>query len=330
MVPGRQMSAPDATASDSSARREPVRWVRRLAMASMLVFPPFACWIALRAYRSEAAVFVPSRHPVPRSAAVGLPASLLEVSFRSKHGDTLRGWYLPARNRAAIALCHGTGGDRTSLLKEAAFLHERGYGVLLYDSPGHGESTGEVHWSEGENQALEAALGFLATRPDVDAKRLGVYGFSMGGYVAALVAARDPRVRATVLASAPPDAETQTRWEYRAWGLLSQLPALWAVERGGLDLSGPMPIKVIADIAPRPLLVVGGDRDMIVPLHMTNELFAAALEPKELLLMAGAGHGDYDQVEPGRFFSTLASFLERSLDTRESVQTADAPEVAPQ
>jgi fermentation-respiration switch protein FrsA (DUF1100 family) len=156
-------------------------------------------------------------------------------------------------------------------------------------------------------------LDFLSARPDLDPGRLGAFGFSMGGYILAQVAALDSRLRATVLASAPPDAEEQTRWEYRKWGLLAQIPALLAVTVGGLPLRELRPKDTVSLISPRAVLVIGGTEDLVVPRFMTEELFAAASEPKQLLLIRGAGHGAYADAAPEQYPEQMVGFFERTL-----------------
>jgi pimeloyl-ACP methyl ester carboxylesterase len=236
-----------------------------------------------------------------------------DVTFVSKRGVRLKGWRLPSQNHAVVVLCHGSGGDRRSMWDEALGLYARGFGVLLYDSPGHGESEGKTHWGEGELAALDAALATATNGEGVAADGVGVLGSSMGGYVAALVAARNPTVRALALAAAPPHLREHLRWEYRRWGPLSRLPALWAVQLRGLPLDAPMPSQVIAKLAPRPLLLISGSADPVVPLFMTEQLLAAAHAPKRLLLIPGAGHGGYAKQNASLYLDGLAAFFGPAL-----------------
>src|SRR5512141_2874574 len=59
-----------------------------------------------------------------------------DVSLLTHDGLTLRGWYVPSHNVAAIILLHGYGGNRLEMLDRAALLARHGYGVLLYDERG--------------------------------------------------------------------------------------------------------------------------------------------------------------------------------------------------
>ena len=145
-----------------------------------------------------AATHVP---PTPLSgrtpASLGLPYEA--VSFDTTDGVSLAGWYLPSQNGAAVALLHGSGGNRTSVLDHAAVLFLHGYGVLLFDARGHGLSGGtamDFGWY-GETDT-RAATTYLLGRPDVAEGRVGAVGLSMGGEEAIGAAGVDRRVRAVV------------------------------------------------------------------------------------------------------------------------------------
>jgi alpha-beta hydrolase superfamily lysophospholipase len=283
------------------------------ALVALLAVSGFAALIAVRSYTREITEFFPPRHPVTVPfVAAGLPG-LEPVAFTDAGGATLRGWYVPSSNGAAVILLHGAGGDRSSMLPEARRLAQEGFGVLTFDLPGQGESDGETHWADGEGRALTAAVDFLSTRPEVDPTRLGALGFSLGGAVLARVAPDEPRLKAVVLAGTPSDQVEQVNLEYGQWGPLSRLPALWALQQGGVPLHDDQPVQQVAEIAPRPVLIVSGSSDTTVPEALARDLFAAARDPKELLVVDGAGHGNYDQAPASPYLDTVARFFDRTL-----------------
>jgi uncharacterized protein len=271
-----------------------------------------ALLVALHAYRSERQIFRPRSH-APRMGLQELRIpGLIEASFPSRSGDRLRGYYAPSRSGAAVVLVHGSGGERSDLADEARVLAEAGLGVLLFDWPGHGESEGPITWGDSERQALAGALDWLSGRPGLDRGRLGAFGFSMGGYILAQVAATDPRVRAVALAGAPHDPREHTRWEYRRLGWLRQWPALLALRVSGMQLDELVPERIVDRIAPRRLLLIAGSEDTAVPPWMSERLYRAAREPKRLLVIRGAGHGGYYEAGAETYARALIDFF--SLD----------------
>ena len=268
------------------------------------MFGPSAL-IAARCYRAAArAAFHPPRSPLQRPTTF---TKLRDVQF----GAGVRGWYAQARDGAAVIVTHGSGSDRSLLVPEALALHQAGFGVLLFDWPGHGESAGEVHWTEPERRALKSALEFVIAQPDVEPDRIGLFGFSMGAYVAAQVAPDEPRFRAIAFAGAPTTIDEVARWQYRKWGPISYLPARLAFQRGGLQLDFDLR-QAVRRIAPRPLLIATGVHDVIVPADMTSQLYDAAIAPKEFYRSPSAGHGYYVENDP-EFAPMLASFFTRHL-----------------
>lgn len=281
-------------------------------LATGFVLGASALAVAVHKYRQQQQIFFPKRAPIELPAQASGLAGALDVRFDAGP-VTLRGWYAPSKNGAAVVLTHGAGANRAQLLPEARTLAAHGFGVLLFDWPGHAESSGEIHWNEGERASLGAALDWLTTRADVANPRLGAYGFSMGGYVVAQVAASDRRLAAVVLAGTPANQREQVAFQHGRLSLLGELPALYALRRGGMQVDRLRPIDEIAKISPRAVLVIGGSRDPIVPPAMAPALFAKAGEPKELLMIEGAGHGDYVAVGGSAYLDKLSTFFRREL-----------------
>ena len=93
----------------------------------------------------------------------------------------------------------GGGGNRRSTLRHAKMLVRHGYGVLVYDPRGSGNSEGTVNsYGWGWEKDAAAALDFLAERDDVEPGRVGVLGLSTGGDIAIDIAARRDDVKAVV------------------------------------------------------------------------------------------------------------------------------------
>jgi uncharacterized protein len=134
----------------------------------------------------------------PRGAidqtALGLPHA--RVTFPADDGVRLSGWYVPSHNGAAIVLVHGGGGDRQGTILHARMLAEAGYGVLLYDARGRGESAGHENAAGWQwDRDVRGAVSFLTSR-GID--HIGLLGLSTGAEAVVTEAASDKRVEAVV------------------------------------------------------------------------------------------------------------------------------------
>jgi dipeptidyl aminopeptidase/acylaminoacyl peptidase len=251
--------------------------------------------------------------PLTLDPGVAAVPHLQSVTFGADASRMLAAWYVPSRNGAAVILVHGTGAERASLLPETRLLGQAGFGVLTLDLPGQGLSAGVTRWGEPEARALSAAVDWLSARPEVDPGRIGAFGLSFGGYVLLQAALRESRLRALVLASTPEDLDAETRRANSAWGPLSELPALWVLHRYRGAVRDRPPPGAVAQLAPRAVFIVGGERDRLVPPFACRVLFDAARDPKELWIVPGAGHAGFAAVAGEEYGRRLAAFFGRSL-----------------
>lgn len=265
----------------------------------------------VRAYRAERRQFI-TRHatiaPPPDARELGLT----DVDVRTSDGTHIGAWRIPSRNGATVILCQGSESDRTAMLDDARALRALGFGIVLFDWPGTGESMGRVRYGAPERDALRAVLDLLtAERPD--GAHIGVYAFSMGAHAAIQVAAADPRIEALVVAGAFDDPLVQTRLEYGRYGPFAVWGALRALREADFPEPGVAPpVALVSAIAPRPLLVVAGSDDHAVPAVLSRHLHEAAHAPKELWIIDGAGHGAYDRADP-TYYDRLGAFFARTL-----------------
>jgi dipeptidyl aminopeptidase/acylaminoacyl peptidase len=240
-----------------------------------------------------------------------------EVAFRSSDGLTLKGWYVPSRNRAAVILVHGYGGNRSELLPEARLLAKHRFGVLLFDSRAHGESEGEIlTYGDRERRDLRAAVDFLARQADIDPERVGALGFSAGASAVVLAAAEDQRLRAIALEAPATSLRDFCADEFGRLAWLKTWPTELALRLGGVDID-VLEMKAAARrVAPRPLLVVHGEADRTVPVARGRQLHAAAGQPKRLWVVPGAAHGGYAEVDPAGYERALLQLFDDALVRR--------------
>lgn len=233
--------------------------------------------------------------PVPSPAALQLTAE--ELTFTAPDGPVLRGWWLPAQNTSlgTVVFCHGNKGHIGRHLGAVRWLPAHGFAVLLFDYRGYGDSEGTPTRAGTIADAVAAIDVALARDPE----RVVVFGHSLGGAIGISAAAQRPAVRAVVAESTFPSYRAAARAQVPLLGWLLQF----------LVSSGDDPQDVLDRIPPRPLLVVHGSEDRIVPLSLGEELFARAHEPKTLYIADGSGHRTPWAQEGAAFERRLVEFF---------------------
>jgi uncharacterized protein len=235
-----------------------------------------------------------------------------EVRIRSD-GHDLSAWYVPSRNRTAVLLSHGSGGSRERLVAHIRMLARHGYGVLALDNPGNGESEGHSNGlGDNAQPGIDAALGWLSRRPDVDPSRIAAFGTSLGGEVALEAAARDPRIRAVVSdGAARPQDSTEAADLGPAEKTFGFLTMQFVRGVSGTH-SAPSLFGLMPRIAPRPVLLIAGgaiDEEVI-----TNRRYRSLGGPSvELWTVPGAGHTAGLRTRPAAYERRVTRFLDRTL-----------------
>lgn len=231
--------------------------------------------------------FQPMKKLVRTPADIGLTYE--DVSFRSKDGVSLHGWFLRAREpKGTVLFLHGNAQNISTHIGSVFWLPEQGYNVFLPDYRGYGRSDG-VPTLDGVQRDIDAAMRHLLSRPDVDPERIVLFGQSLGGALAVFYAARGPErqhFRGVIIDSAFSGYRdiAREKLDILWWTRWLKWPAGFTVDD---DFS---PIRVVADIGPVPKLFMVGGRDAVVPAHHGKRLFDAAQAPKAMWTFPDADH----------------------------------------
>ena len=202
----------------------------------------------------------------------------------------------------ALCVCHGIPANPPDPTDRGyALLAERfcnvGFTTLIFNFRGTGKSQGNLDIL-GWTRDLEAALGFLYRLKEVDRNHLCLLGFSGGAAVSVYTAAHDPRVSLVVTCACPADFHSlhqretpmETIQRFRQIGTIRDKNFPSSIEEWQRGFETVTPIKWVDRISPRPLLLVHGDADELVPVEHARRLYQKAKEPKELKIVPGAGH----------------------------------------
>jgi alpha/beta superfamily hydrolase len=283
------------------------RYVRRVLLAVVAFVGAYLVLMPL----SLSYVFTHAARAVVPRAELG--AAYEQVAFETADGLTLKGWYVPSRNSAAVIAAPGRAGSQ----KPARMLVRHGYGVLLFDRRGEGESQGDPNafgWNASTD--MRAAVAFLQHRPDVELGRIGGIGLSVGAETLLQTAAESNGLKAIVSdgAGARSIREDVTLPGWRNW---SEVPTSFVVSAGTAFFSNRLPPPnlegLVRRIAPRPLLFIYGQRDQPNVRALTPIYYKAAREPKALWRIAGAGHTGGIDTQPRQYERRVVAFFDRAL-----------------
>lgn len=179
----------------------------------------------------------------------------------------------------------------------ARFFQEKGMAGVFFNFRGTGESGGNFDLA-GWTRDLAAVTAYLERLPETRDKDLTLAGFSGGAAVAAYHTARNPKVHSLVLAACPAGfhfmiSETtlgDTLKKLREIGIIREEdfphdPRGWLKEALSIR-----PREEVGRVSPRPLLLLHGTGDRLVPVGHAHQLYRAAREPKVLKLLEGGPH----------------------------------------
>ncbi len=230
---------------------------------------------------------------------------------------TLSGWYIPSQNGAAVIILHGYGGSRVGELPRAMMLARAGYGVLLYDMRGHGESSPVIRsmgWADVVDVAT--AVTWLQNRDEIDPDRIGIFGFSIGGQVALRAAAQLDSIQG-VAADGAGLANNKDTPPLKSIGEHMIRIGNGIVYKGMEWRTGFSPpeaiIHTIANISPRPLfLIAAGEANAMEPRIVQN-YYDHAQEPKTIWIIPETWHGGGPEARPEEYAERLVAFFDAAL-----------------
>ncbi len=267
--------------------------------ASVVVLPLVVTYVVTHVSRAE----------VP-PADLGAPYK--NVEFTTSDGLLLKGWYIRSQNGAAVISFPG----RAASQKRAKMLARHGYGVLLFDRRGEGESDGDPNllgW-QGERD-IHAAVAFLQRLPDVDSQRIGGIGLSVGGEMMIEAAAESTALKAIVSeggsARSVRDelANPGTPWqEVIGTGVATAATAVFTSNLPPASLKSLVP-----KIAPRSVFFIYGERGQPAEKPANEAFYAAARGPKAIWKVPDSKHMGGIEARPAEYERRVVGFFDQAL-----------------
>ena len=241
------------------------------------------------------------------------------IEFQTPDGRSHSAWFFPGlRGAPVIVLCHGYRSSRAEVMTLATSFQMHRYNVLTFNFAGHGDSpTGYTTLGNRESAELLAALEMLKTRSDVDSSRVGLWGYSLGGYAALSAAADFPGVKAIVVDSTYERPTDLLREELDRLGadiipLVSPVAILEFRLFSVFQTSRPSPRQSLERLGGvHKLFIVSDDAG---PLGgYTRELSDAAPPPKELAMLPRTNLPTLNEEERRAYENLVVRFFLANL-----------------
>ncbi|MGA7670724.1 MAG: alpha/beta hydrolase [Nitrolancea sp.] len=318
----------NAQSEDEEERGRHRSWLRTVAMIILVLLLLIVVVIVGVGWYASGRAIHPGQNVYDWSLSDYPNLNAEPVTFKTRDGVTLAGRFFAGSSQTTIILSHGYGDDQDQMIPWADFLNRAGFSVFTYDMRERGQSGGgAVTLGAKEQTDLASAVDYLVTRTDVDPNRIGALGVSLGGSVTILAAARDKRIGAIVDDSGFSAASNVISTSFEKFLHIPAFPfapvtvkiAEW---RTGASVHQVRPVKVIGSISPRPIFIIHGTADTVVPPENSEQNFDAAGQPKQIWWVPGAGHVEARTLDPNEYQLRVIQFFHQSLDV--SIAETDA------
>ena len=239
-----------------------------------------------------AMVFLPSRALLATPADWGMAYE--DVSFTTDDGVELHGWYLPhPQTDRTLLFLHGNAGNMSHRQASIEIFHRIPFNVFIFDYRGYGQSGGRPS-EQGLYRDARAAWDYLVQRRGIAPQQIAVFGRSLGGAVAADLAAA-VRPGALVLESTFSSARdmVQVIYPVLSWLIVSRFDFATAERVARVE---------------SPLLVLHSPQDEIMPFSLGQAVYQAASPPKAFVELRGDHNGGFLLSQP-HYQQALAAFV---------------------
>lgn len=217
----------------------------------------------------------------------------------------MHGWWIPAAQPDANVLLylHGNGINIGANVTHAHRFHQLGFSVLLMDYRGYGRSEGGSPTEARVYQDAAAAWNYLV-KQQIKPSQIFLYGHSLGGAIAIDLAVQHPDAAGLIVEGSFTSIRKIVEHQNSFW----MFPVDLILTQRFDSISKVRSLLV-------PVLFIHGTSDWQVPAAMSQQLYAAAPEPKQLVLIPGAGHNDVAEVAGSQYLQAVQRFVQQVLSS---------------
>ena len=268
-----------------------------LTVLGILTTLYLTCCLLVR-YGQSRLIFVPDSYikSTPQKYSLDYQDVWIDVGK-----DKIHGWWIASarKNAPTLLYFHGNGSNNGDLVEIAAIFHGLGVSVLLIDYRGYGQSSPVFPNETRVYQDAEAAWQYLTNELEIEPQNIFVYGHSLGGAIAIELASRHSDMAGTIVEGTFTSMRDMA--QFLSW--LRIFPLDWLVTQHFDSINKIKSLQT-------PLLILHGSEDDIVPVAMAKELFAAAPQPKQLVIIPQANHNDLPEFGDRQFLLSLQKFIQ--------------------
>lgn len=226
----------------------------------------------------------------------------LPVKTASNQIEKMHGWWIPASSPSnkVLLYLHGNGVNIGANVNHANRFHRMGFSVLLPSYRGYGLSQGSFPTEFQVYQDAQVAWNYLTQEKKIPANRIFIYGHSLGGAVAIDLAVKHPDAAGLIVESSFTSIADVVNYQqiYRIFPIHLLLHQRFDS------------INKVRSLA-MPVLFIHGTADGQVPASMSQQLYEAAPQPKQLFLVPEAGHNNTAEVAGNKYFQVVQQFVKQ-------------------
>ena len=254
-------------------------------------------------FRQKQFIFFPSRVIQLTPSDVGLPYEEIWLPISTPSGtlEKILCWWVPTESNSeerVIIDLHGNRNNMGANVPYAQKFRQMGLSVLLVDYRGFGRSTNRFPSEESVYEDVEAVWNYLVNKRQIKPENIYLFGHSLGGAIAINLAFNHPNIGGLIIESSFTNIIKMVDYKKK----YRMFPINLLLNQRFDSLAKVPALKM-------PILFTHGTEDELIPPSMSEALFAAAAEPKQLLLVPGAGHNNVRQVGGTPYWDKLQQFL---------------------
>jgi len=278
------------------------RWARRLAVGLGVVALLYASACGYMWVTQMGQVFEPTVDWQTTPDRMGMKYDTLRIpaGHGAEQGE-LDAWWVPSAlpDAPTVLYFHGNFRNIGNNLEHTQRLHQLGYNVLLADYRGYGKSSGGKPSEVKVYEDAEAVWQYLIKRRDVSLNKTFIYGHSLGGAIAIDLAVHHPEAAGLITESTFTSMQAMGELNY------GYLPIGWLLNQRFESLQKMPELKL-------PVLLIHGTWDKKVPVGMGKQLYAAAPQPKRLILIEGGEHNNSGAIGWIEYRDAVTAFVRQN------------------